>query len=189
MVLLVDCEDSFTWNLAHALMAYDQDVRVVPAAGLTAEAVASQKPTHLVLSPGPGRPGPSSVPVSLVSAFSGTIPILGVCLGLQSIGASFGAEVVRAKEVVHGSSTLVQHGGTGLFAGLPVPLVAGRYHSLALSREGFPDALTITAWADDGEIMGIRHRAHPTAGVQFHPESILTPDGSRLLKNFLSGSL
>ncbi|MEZ4240377.1 MAG: aminodeoxychorismate/anthranilate synthase component II [Myxococcota bacterium] len=186
---MIDHFDSFTYNLVHALGVLS-GVRpeVLRTDRATVEAVAALRPTHLVLSPGPGRPddpawldrcGP------LLAAYAGKIPILGVCLGHQGLGHAFGAAVVAAPVPVHGKARRVDHDGAGLFAGLPRPLVAMRYHSLVVDPDTVPDCLRVTAWSEDGLVMGLAHRDHPTFGVQFHPESIGTPDGAALLANFL----
>ena len=157
---------------------------------LSVDDVRAMAPEAVVLSPGPCTPVEAGISVPLVQALSGSVPILGVCLGHQSIGAAFGGVVRRAKRVVHGKTSPVSHEGTGLFYGLPRPLSVGRYHSLVVDRGTLPEVLEVTALsADDGEVMALRHRTHPTVGVQFHPESVLTPDGPGLLRNFLQGRL
>ena len=185
MLLMIDNFDSFTYNLVQYLMAMDQDVRVVRSDALTVAEVLALAPAAIVISPGPGGPEDAGISVPVIRQCSGRIPILGVCLGHQSVGFAFGAKVVRARRVMHGKVSDIQHDGQGLFAGIRSPLRATRYHSLAVERESLPACLAVTATAEDGEIMGLAHTAHPTVGVQFHPESILTPCGKQLLANFL----
>ena len=190
MILVVDNYDSFTFNLVQAIQSLGGEVEVHRNDEISVDEVRSMKPDAVVLSPGPCTPAEAGVSVPLVRALSGSVPILGVCLGHQSIGAAFGGVVRRAARVVHGKTSPVLHEGTGLFAGLPRPLPVGRYHSLVVDRPTLPDVLEVTAVsADDGEVMALRHRSHPTVGVQFHPESVLTPDGPVLLRNFLQGRL
>jgi len=189
-ILVIDNYDSFTFNLVQYLAELGADLRVVRNDAVDLEGVRRLAPSRLLISPGPGSPDESGVSLDALRELSGTLPILGVCLGHQAIGQVFGGRVVRARKVMHGKTSAVGHEGRGLFDGLPRPLEVGRYHSLAVEREGLPACLRVTAWAeDDGEIMGLAHREHPTVGVQFHPESILTPDGKALLRNFLEGRL
>ncbi|MBE7490902.1 MAG: aminodeoxychorismate/anthranilate synthase component II [Planctomycetes bacterium] len=185
MLLLVDNYDSFTFNLAHYLTELGQAVRVVRNDALSVEAALALGPQRLVISPGPGRPEQSGITLGLLAALAGRVPVLGVCLGLQAIGLHFGARVVPAPGVVHGRASAVRHDGHGLFAGLPSPFAAGRYHSLCLDDAGLPSCLEATAWADDGVIMAARHRDLDVTGVQFHPESVLTAHGHALLRNWL----
>jgi anthranilate synthase/aminodeoxychorismate synthase-like glutamine amidotransferase len=183
MILLVDNYDSFTYNLAHLLKIHGaRAVEVVRNDAITAEEAEALMPTHLVISPGPGKPAEAGQTMEIFDRLSPNIPVLGVCLGHQVIVEALGGEVGRSKEVVHGKSSSIEHDGTGLFQGLPRPLRAGRYHSLTAVR--VPDALEVCATAD-GEVMAVRHRYLPIHGVQFHPESILTPDGGHIVKNFL----
>jgi len=190
VIVLIDNYDSFTFNLVQALQTLGVEVEVFRNDAIDVEGVRALKPEGVVLSPGPCTPTEAGVCVPLVRALSGEFPILGVCLGHQSIGQAFGGVVRRAVRVVHGKASEVRHDGTGLFAGLPRPLEVGRYHSLVVEPSTLPDCLQPTATAaDDGELMALRHRTHPTVGVQFHPESILTPHGPALLANFLQGRL
>jgi anthranilate synthase/aminodeoxychorismate synthase-like glutamine amidotransferase len=186
VILLLDNYDSFTFNLAQAFWELGADLTVIRNDAIELAGVESLRPQALVVSPGPGRPSSAGVSLAAIRAFSGRIPILGVCLGHQAIGEVFGARLDFAARVLHGKSSRVSHSGTGLFAGLPASFAVGRYHSLSLLRDSLPASLEATAFSeDDGEVMAIRHRTEPTVGVQFHPESVLTPDGSALLANFL----
>ena len=188
MILVIDNYDLFTFNLVQALQSLGAEVEVQRNDEIAVDDVRAMKPEAVVLSPGPCTPAEAGISVPLIRTLSGTVPILGVCLGHQSIGAAFGGVVRRAGRVVHGKTSPVAHEGTGLFSGLPKPLSAGRYHSLVVDRATLPDVLEVTAVStDDDEVMALRHRTHPTVGVQFHPESILTPDGPALLRNFLEG--
>jgi anthranilate synthase/aminodeoxychorismate synthase-like glutamine amidotransferase len=190
VILVVDNYDSFTFNLVQALQSLGAEVEVQRNDELSVEDVRALAPEAVVLSPGPCTPAEAGISVPLIRALSGSVPILGVCLGHQSIGAAFGGVVRRAGRVVHGKTSPVSHEGTGLFTGMPRPLSVGRYHSLVVDRASLPEVLEVTAVStDDGEIMAVRHRSHPTVGVQFHPESVLTPDGPALLRNFLQGRL
>ncbi len=184
-VLLVDNYDSFTYNLAQMLAELGADVTVRRNDQVTVSDVSELKPTHLVISPGPGVPAESGATLGLIRAFAGRIPVLGVCLGHQAIGEAFGGELRRAPRPEHGSAWEVRHDGRTIFAGLSNPLRAGRYHSLALEGKSLPDCLELTAVSPDGVVMGIRHRELAVEGVQFHPESVLTPQGAKLLRNFL----
>jgi anthranilate synthase component 2 len=185
MVLMIDNYDSFTYNLVQYLGELGEDVRVFRNDAITLEEIETLDPASIVISPGPCTPNEAGISIPLIERFAGTIPILGVCLGHQSIGQAFGGRVVHAKSVMHGKTSAIHHAGAGVFAGLPNPFTATRYHSLVIERATLPECLEITAWSDDGEIMGVRHRAHPIEGVQFHPESILTEAGHELLENFL----
>jgi len=188
VILVVDNYDSFTFNLVQAFQSLGAQVEVHRNDELSVDDVRALTPEAIVLSPGPCTPVEAGISVPLIRALSGSVPILGVCLGHQSIGAAFGGVVRRAGRVMHGKTSPVSHQGTGLFAGLPRPLSVGRYHSLVVERSTLPEVLEVTAVsADDGEVMALRHRTHPTVGVQFHPESVLTPDGPLLLRNFLEG--
>ena len=185
MLLMIDNYDSFTYNLVQYLGELGEDVRVFRNDEITLDEVAMLTPQAIVISPGPCTPKEAGISVSLIERFAGDIPILGVCLGHQAVGQAFGARIVHAKRVMHGKTSPIHHENQGVFAGLPNPLTATRYHSLVIERESLPASLEITAWTDDGEIMGVRHREKPVEGVQFHPESILTEAGHDLLRNFL----
>lgn len=184
-LLLIDNYDSFTYNLVQAFLVLGAEVSVYRNDALTPSAARALTPTHLCISPGPGTPYDAGVSMDMIRAFSGAIPVLGVCLGHQSIVEVFGGKVVRAARLMHGKTSLVRHDGSALFAGLPQPCEVGRYHSLIAAPESLPAALVVSAQTDEGEIMGVRHRTLAVEGVQFHPESILTPQGPRLLENFL----
>ena len=187
MLLMIDNYDSFTWNLVQYLGELGADVHVHRNDAITVSEVAAWEPSHIVVSPGPCTPNEAGISVDLIRAFAGKIPILGVCLGHQAIGQAFGGRIVRAQRVMHGKLSPVAHDGRGSFTGLPSPLAATRYHSLAIERASLPADLEVTATADDGEIMGVRHRRFAVEGVQFHPEAILTEHGHALLRNFLEG--
>jgi len=186
MILVIDNYDSFTYNLVQYLGELGATLEVVRNDAVGVEAIVRMQPERVVISPGPGNPGQAGVSLEVIRRLGATTPILGVCLGHQAIGEAFGATVARAKTQMHGKTSEIRHDGRGVFAGLANPLVATRYHSLAVLRETVPADLAVTATAEDGEIMGLRHRRHPVEGVQFHPESILTVEGKRLLKNFLA---
>lgn len=190
MLLMIDNYDSFTFNLVQYLGELGEDVRVVRNDELSVAEIGAAGATRLVLSPGPCTPNEAGVCLEVLEKLSGAMPIFGVCLGHQSIGQAFGGKVIRAKKIMHGKTSMIHHTGKGVFAGLPNPFEATRYHSLVVERESLPDCLEITAWTldDNGEfdeIMGLRHRTLPVEGVQFHPESILTVHGKDLLRNFL----
>ncbi|NLE66200.1 MAG: aminodeoxychorismate/anthranilate synthase component II [Lentisphaerae bacterium] len=185
MILLIDNYDSFTYNLAHALGSLGAEVKVFRNDRISVDEAARLDPGAIVISPGPGTPAQAGISVELVRRMSGAKPLLGVCLGHQAIGAAFGAVIAGASQIMHGKTSAIRHTGKGLYAGLKNPFVAGRYHSLSIRRDSLPADLVEEAASDDGEIMGIRHRRHMTYGVQFHPESVLTPSGKRLLRNFL----
>jgi anthranilate synthase component 2 len=187
MLLLIDNYDSFTYNLAQYLGELGAEANVYRNDALTVDEIAAWQPSHIVISPGPCTPNEAGVSVAAIRAFAGRIPILGVCLGHQAIGQAFGGRIVRAQRVMHGKLSSVTHDARGAFTGLPSPLTATRYHSLAIERATLPACLEITATAEDGEIMGVRHRELPVEGVQFHPEAILTEHGHALLRNFLAG--
>lgn len=184
MILLIDNYDSFVFNVARYLTELGEEVEVARNDALDLAAIERLAPEALVISPGPCSPNEAGISLAAVRALSGRLPILGICLGHQCIGQAFGGRVVRAKEPMHGRASQLRHAGSDVFAGLPSPFPAGRYHSLAVELdEG--SALIPTAWSEDGEIMGLAHRVHPTYGVQFHPESVLTPQGYELMGNFL----
>ena len=185
MLLMLDNYDSFTYNLVQYLSELGADVQVFRNDAITVDDVARLAPTHIVVSPGPCTPNEAGISVPLIQRLAGRIPILGVCLGHQAIGQAFGGRIVRAQRVMHGKISPVMHAGRGVFAGLPAPFTVTRYHSLAIERAGLPEALEVTATAEDGEIMGVRHRQYAVEGVQFHPEAILTEHGHRMLRNFL----
>jgi anthranilate synthase/aminodeoxychorismate synthase-like glutamine amidotransferase len=184
-LLLIDNYDSFTYNLVQAFLVLGADVTVRRNDEISVDEALALDATHLCISPGPGTPYDAGVSMKMIEAFAGKLPIFGVCLGHQSLVEVFGGKVVRAGRLMHGKTSLVHHDGRGVFAGLPNPFEAGRYHSLIAERDRIPAELEITAWTPEGEIMGVRHRSLPIEGVQFHPESILTPDGPRLMGNFL----
>ena len=185
MILVIDNYDSFTYNLVQYLGELGAELRVVRNDAVDADGVAALAPERIVISPGPGTPDDAGVSLSLIRRFGERTPILGVCLGHQAIGQAFGGTVARAKAQMHGKTSDIRHDGRGVFAGLSNPLTATRYHSLVILPHTVPGDLEATAWAEDGEIMGVRHRRWPVEGVQFHPESILTVEGKRLLGNFL----
>ena len=185
MLVMIDNYDSFTYNLVQYFGELGQDVRVYRNDEIGLEELANLKPSHIVVSPGPCTPNEAGISVPLIKELAGQTPVLGVCLGHQSIGQAFGGRIVHARELMHGKTSLIHHTGQGVFTGLPNPFRATRYHSLVIERASLPECLEITAWTEDGEIMGVRHRSLPIEGVQFHPESILTEHGHALLDNFL----
>ena len=184
-LLLIDNYDSFTYNLVQAFLVLDAEVLVYRNDAITVAEAEALDPSRLVISPGPGRPEDAGVSLAMIEAFAGRIPVLGVCLGQKFNVQHNGGRIVSAGELMHGKTSPVRHDDAAIFAGLPNPFEAGRYHSLAAERTDVPDALEVTATTDDGEVMGVRHRELDVEGVQFHPESVLTPDGPRLLANFL----
>jgi anthranilate synthase/aminodeoxychorismate synthase-like glutamine amidotransferase len=185
MILVIDNYDSFTYNLVQYLGEMDGPPVVYRNDSITAEDAAELSPDGIVISPGPGSPDDAGISVDLIRRCS-TVPILGVCLGHQSIGAAFGARIVRAKRIMHGKCSSIYHDECGIFGGVPRPFAAARYHSLVIDPSSVPDCLMVTARTDDGEIMGVRHREYPIFGIQFHPESIMTEHGRQILRNFLS---
>jgi len=187
MLLMIDNYDSFTYNLVQYFAELGEDVVVHRNDEITVGQIEKMNPQHIVVSPGPCTPNEAGVSVAVIQHFAGKIPVLGVCLGHQSIGQAFGGKIVHARQLMHGKTSLIHHHNTSVFTGLPNPFTATRYHSLVIERETLPDCLKITAWTDDGEIMGVRHKTLPVHGVQFHPESILTEYGHDMLKNFLQG--
>ena len=184
-MLLIDNYDSFTYNLVQAFAAMGATVIVHRNDEITTPESEDLDLTHLVISPGPGRPENAGVSLDMIGAWAGRVPILGVCLGHQSIVQQLGGEIVRAERLMHGKTSMVTHDGETIFAGLPNPFEVGRYHSLCAEADSLPDELVVTARTDRGEIMGVRHRTQPIEGVQFHPESVLTPEGDRLMANFM----
>ncbi len=193
MILMLDNYDSFTWNLVQYLGELGQDVRVVRNDAMSVEQIRALAPQCIVISPGPGTPDDAGVALSLIDQLRGQVPLLGVCLGHQSIGQAYGGRIVSARQIMHGKTSRIHHTGKGVFAGLHNPFEATRYHSLVVERDSLPDSLEITAWTQtaDGEmdeIMGLRHKTLPIEGVQFHPESILTRHGHSLLRNFIDQS-
>jgi anthranilate synthase component II len=188
MLLMIDNYDSFTYNLVQYLGELGEEVVVRRNDEIGLDDIEALKPDHIVVSPGPCTPNEAGISVPLIQRFAGKIPVLGVCLGHQSIGQAFGGHIVHAKVLMHGKTSAIEHTGDGVFHALPSPLQATRYHSLVIERETLPDCLEVTAWSDDGEIMGVRHKTLPVEGVQFHPESILTEHGHELLRNFLQGT-
>ena len=184
-LLLIDNYDSFTYNLVQAFLVHGAEVIVRRNDEISVDEALALGATHLCISPGPGKPADAGVSMRMIEAFAGRIPVFGVCLGHQSLVEVFGGKVVRAGRLMHGKISLVHHDGRGVFAGLANPFQAGRYHSLIAERDAIPPSLEVTAWTAEGEIMGVRHRELAVEGVQFHPESILTPDGPRLMGNFL----
>ncbi len=185
MLLMIDNYDSFTYNLVQYFGELGEDVRTSRNDEITLDEIAAMKPDRICISPGPCSPMEAGISVPVLKRFAGEYPILGVCLGHQSIGAAFGGKIIRAKQVMHGKTSVIQHTGVGIFKELPNPYTVIRYHSLAIERESLPDCLEVTAWTEDGEIMGVRHKELNVQGVQFHPESILTEQGHALLRNFL----
>jgi anthranilate synthase component 2 len=188
MLLILDNYDSFTYNLVQYFGELGAEMKIFRNDVITVEEVKALKPERVCISPGPCTPNEAGVSVPLIKEFAGRIPILGVCLGHQSIGQAFGGRIVRAKELMHGKTSMIHHLDVGVFKGLPNPFRATRYHSLVIERESLPECLEITAWTDDGEIMGVRHKTLAVEGVQFHPESILTEHGHAMLANFLKGT-
>jgi len=182
---MIDNYDSFTYNLVQYLGEIGEDIKVFRNDKITIHEIERLKPERIVISPGPCTPKEAGVSVELIKHFSGKVPLLGVCLGHQAIGAAFGGEIVRAQRLMHGKTSMINHDGKTIFEGLPNPFEATRYHSLVIKKETLPDCLEITAWTDIGEIMGVRHKEFIVEGVQFHPESILTKVGKDLLRNFL----
>ncbi len=184
-ILLIDNYDSFTYNLVQAFAAQGAEVLVYRNDAIDADRALELEPTHLVISPGPGRPEDAGVSLAMIDVFAEKVPLLGVCLGHQCLVSHFGGEIVRAERLMHGKTSMVTHDNKTVFAGLSEPFEAGRYHSLCADHDSLPDTLELTAQTDRGEIMGVRHRELPLEGVQFHPESVLTPEGDKLLNNFM----
>jgi len=185
MLLMIDNYDSFTYNLVQYLAEIGQEVKVVRNDKISIEEINKLNPQYIVISPGPCTPNEAGISLELIEAFKGKIPILGVCLGHQSIGQAFGGKIIHAQTIMHGKTSKISHNNKGVFRGIKDPFIATRYHSLVIDRESLPDCFDITAWTDDNEIMGIKHKELAIEGVQFHPESILSEYGHDLLKNFL----
>ena len=186
-MLLIDNYDSFTYNLVQAFAAQGVEVLVYRNDAISVDEALRLEPTHVVISPGPGHPNDAGVSLDMIAAFAGRVPLLGVCLGHQCLVQHFGGEIVRAPRLMHGKTSLAKHDGKTIYAGLPQPVEVGRYHSLCAQHASLPDELEVTASTDRDEFMGVRHLELPLEGVQFHPESVLTPDGDRLMANFLAG--
>jgi len=187
MLLMIDNYDSFTYNLVQYFAELGAEVQVYRNDEISVEQIEKLKPQHIVVSPGPCTPNEAGISVAAIKHFADKIPVLGVCLGHQSIGQAFGGKIIHAKQLMHGKTSPIFHNSTSVFRGLPSPFTATRYHSLVIEKETLPDCLEITAWTEDGEIMGVRHRTLAVEGVQFHPESILTEHGHEMLANFLRG--
>lgn len=185
MILVIDNYDSFTYNIVQELGAVGAELEVVRNDEITVDAVRAKDPSHIIISPGPGYPKDAGISNAVIRELGATTPLLGVCLGHQCIGEVYGGVVTHAQKLMHGKTSMVYHKGDPLFTGIPSPFEATRYHSLVVKEETLPDVLRITAFTEDGEIMGVRHREHPVIGVQFHPESILTQLGRRMLQNFM----
>ena len=185
LVLLIDNYDSFTYNLVQQIGAFGTDIEVARNDKITIAEIEKKSPSHIIISPGPCTPKEGGISNSVIKNFAGKVPILGVCLGHQCIAYTFGAEIVRARRIIHGKTSMIHHNSKAIFNGLTNPFEATRYHSLIVNKETLPDSFEITAFADEDEIMGIRHKEIPLEGVQFHPESFLTVQGSKLIKNFL----
>ncbi len=186
MLVMIDNYDSFTYNLVQYLGELGEEVKTFRNDEISIEQIEGLKPDRIMISPGPCTPNEAGISLAVIDHFKGTLPLMGVCLGHQSIGQAFGGKVVRAQNIMHGKTSLVEHTNTGVFAGLENPFTVTRYHSLVVQRDSLPDCLEVTAWTADGEIMGLRHKELPIEGVQFHPESILTEYGHDLLQNFLN---
>jgi len=185
MLLLIDNYDSFTYNLFQYLSELGEEVMVIRNDKTTLDDIERLKPQRIVISPGPSMPERAGISNDVIRHFAPRLPVLGVCLGHQCLGYSYGATITQAGEIMHGKSSLIHHNGQGVFSGLPNPFSAIRYHSLAVQRDGLPDCLEVTAWTEDGTIMGLRHRHYPAEGIQFHPESFMTQSGKDILRNFL----
>ncbi|MBN1870304.1 MAG: aminodeoxychorismate/anthranilate synthase component II [Candidatus Omnitrophica bacterium] len=186
MILMIDNYDSFTYNLVQYFGEMGADLKVYRNDELTVQEIKRMPVKHIVISPGPGRPEGAGISVALIRAFAGKIPILGVCLGHQCIGYAYGGKIIRAKRLMHGKTSMIHHDGKGIFKDVENPFEATRYHSLVIEKKTMPECLEVTATADDGEVMAVRHKNYPMWGVQFHPESILTMEGKKILKNFLN---
>ena len=189
MLLVIDNYDSFTYNLVQYFGELGQEVLVHRNDQISIDDIAALKPDYLVISPGPCDPARAGISIDAISAFAGNIPVFGVCLGHQSIGQAFGGNIIKAQTLMHGKTSMIHHTGVGVFSGLENPFQATRYHSLVIDKQTVPDCLEVTAWTDDGEIMGVKHKSLPVEGVQFHPESFLTDHGHDMLRNFLNTGL
>lgn len=185
MLVMIDNYDSFTYNLVQYLGELGEEVKTFRNDQITLDEIAALQPDRIMLSPGPCTPNEAGISLSVIERFAGKLPLMGVCLGHQSIGQAFGGKVIHAKQIMHGKTSTIEHINQGVFADIPNPYTVTRYHSLVVERDSLPDCLEVTAWTDDGEIMGLRHKELSVEGVQFHPESILTEHGHALLKNFL----
>ena len=185
MLVMIDNYDSFTYNLVQYLGELGEEVKTFRNDQITLDEIAALQPDRIMLSPGPCTPNEAGISLSVIERFAGKLPLMGVCLGHQSIGQAFGGKVIHAKQIMHGKTSTIEHTHQGVFADIPNPYTVTRYHSLVVERDSLPDCLEVTAWTDDGEIMGLRHKELSVEGVQFHPESILTEHGHALLKNFL----
>jgi anthranilate synthase/aminodeoxychorismate synthase-like glutamine amidotransferase len=185
MILMIDNYDSFTFNIVQYLGQMGEDVKVYRNDKINIEEIKTLKPAAIFLSPGPCTPLQAGITLDIVRELHTQLPIMGICLGHQSIGYAFGADIVRAGRIMHGKTSSIKHDGKTIFTGLPNPFIAGRYHSLLVARDSLPDCLEISAETDEGEIMGLRHKNYPVEGIQFHPESVLTPQGKRIIRNFL----
>jgi anthranilate synthase/aminodeoxychorismate synthase-like glutamine amidotransferase len=185
MILMIDNYDSFTFNIVQYLGQMGEDVRVYRNDKISLDEIKKLKPAAIFLSPGPCSPREAGITVDVIRSFYKELPLMGICLGHQSIGFAFGGDVVGAERIMHGKTSNIKHDGKTIFAGLPNPFLAGRYHSLIVKRETLPDCLEISAETEEGEIMGLRHKEYPVEGIQFHPESVLTPQGKRIIRNFL----
>ncbi|MGM1050468.1 anthranilate synthase component 2 [Paenibacillus uliginis N3/975] len=185
MILVIDNYDSFTYNLVQYLGELGEEVKVFRNDEIDIAGIETLAPDHILISPGPCTPNEAGISLEVIERFKGSIPIFGVCLGHQAIGQAFGGQVVRAERLMHGKTSPIHHLGTSVFEGLPIPFTATRYHSLLVEKETLPDCLEITAWTEEGEIMGLRHKEYSVEGVQFHPESIITDHGHQMLRNFL----
>ncbi|WP_422659040.1 aminodeoxychorismate/anthranilate synthase component II [Paenibacillus sp. EC2-1] len=185
MILVIDNYDSFTYNLVQYLGELGEEVKVFRNDEIDIAGIKTLAPDHILISPGPCTPNEAGVSLEVIEHFKGSIPIFGVCLGHQAIGQAFGGNVIRAERLMHGKTSPIHHLGTSVFEGLPIPFTATRYHSLLVEKESLPDCLEVTAWTEEGEIMGLRHKEYAVEGVQFHPESIITDHGHQMLRNFL----
>lgn len=189
MILVIDNYDSFTYNLVHLVARGTDDYRVVRNDALSVEEIGTLEPAGILLSPGPGRPADAGIVEDVIRRYGATIPMLGVCLGHQAIGEVYGGTVTYAPTLMHGKTSEIEHAGQGVFAGVTQPFTATRYHSLVVDADSLPDCLEVTAWTADGVVMGVRHREHPVQGIQFHPESLLTVEGPRIIDNWIAACM